>query len=157
MLRSVVAAVVAGSFAGGVQAQIGAPAKKNYVTYAAEPQTVAAGRPAALEIHFRVNEGYHVNSHTPKSDMLIPTILKLDASDGVKAGELQYPAGKMYTFSFDPTQKLDVYAGDFTVKVPVTASAGEHTVNGTLHYQACDNAACYPPRSLPVQVLFRAK
>jgi hypothetical protein len=139
-------------------AQMDAPLKpKSYVAYAAEAQTVPAGKSAVLELRFHVMEGYHVNSHTPKSELLIPTALKLDAADGVKAGALVYPAGKSYSFSFDPTEKLDVYAGDFTVKLPVVAAAGEHTVNGTLRYQACDNAACYPPKSLPVKVLFSAK
>jgi len=133
------------------------PKPKSYVVYAAEPQSVAAGKSAVLELRFHVIDGYHVNSHTPKSELLIPTALKLDAADGVKAGALVYPAGKSYSFSFDPTEKLDVYAGDFTVKLPVVAAAGEHTVSGTLRYQACDNAACYPPKSLPVQVLFTAK
>jgi hypothetical protein len=75
----------------------------------------------------------------------------------VKAGALEYPPGKLFSFSFEPNEKLDVYAGDFTVKLPVVAAAGEHTVAGTLKYQACDNAACYPPKSLPVQVMFTAK
>ena len=74
-----------------------------------------------------------------------------------KAEAAEYPAGTSYSFSFDPTEKLDVYAGDFTVKVPVVAGAGMHTVDGTLRYQACDHAACYPPKSLPVQVIFTAK
>jgi len=30
-------------------------------------------------------------------------------------------------------------------------------VDGTLRYQACDQAACYPPKSLPVEVIFTAK
>ena len=137
--------------------QMDVPAKKNYVTYLAEPQTIVAGRQAALWVRFHVNQGYHVNSRTPKSELLIPTVLKLDPATGVKAGAMVYPAGTMYSFSFDPTQKLDVYAGDFTVKLTVVASAGEHSVSGALHYQACDNAACYPPRSLPVQILFTAK
>ena len=34
----------------------------------------------------------------------------------------------------------------FAVKVPVVAAAGEHTVAGSLRYQACDHAACYPPK-----------
>jgi hypothetical protein len=50
-----------------------------------------------------------------------------------------------------------VYMGDFTVKLPVVARAGAHTVDGTLRYQACDHAACYPPKNLPVQVIFTAK
>jgi Disulphide bond corrector protein DsbC len=135
-----------------------APAKpKAYVLYAAEPETVAAGKHAVVELRFHVVEGYHINSHTPKSEWLIPTVVKLDAADGVTAGTVEYPAGKEYSFSFDPKEKLDVYSGDFTVKVPVVAAAGEHTVAGTLHYQACDNAACYPPRNLAVKAVFTAK
>jgi hypothetical protein len=30
-------------------------------------------------------------------------------------------------------------------------------MDGTLRYQACDHAACYPPKSLPVQVIFTAR
>jgi hypothetical protein len=75
----------------------------------------------------------------------------------VKEGDLQYPQGVPYSFSFDPGDKLDVYAGNFVVKVPVVASAGAHTIEGSLRYQACDNASCYPPRNLPVKVIFTAK
>jgi DsbC/DsbD-like thiol-disulfide interchange protein len=130
---------------------------RQYVTYAAEAQTVAAGRRAVVEIRFHVADGFHVNSHTPKSEMLIRTELTLEPADGVKAGVMEYPPGQPYAFSFDPADKLDVYAGDFTVKLPVVATAGEHTVVGSLRYQACDNASCYPPRTVPVKVLFIAK
>lgn len=135
-----------------------APAKtKQYVAYAAEEQTLTAGKKSVLEIRFRVNDGYHVNSHTPKSELLIPTNLTLDSVAGVKTAPAEYPAGTAYSFSFEPNEKLDVYTGAFTVKVPVVAEAGSHTVNGILHYQACDHAACYPPKSLPVQVVVTAK
>lgn len=130
---------------------------KTYILYAAEPQTVPAGRHAELELRFRVLPGYHVNSHTPKSQYLIPTALTLQAANGVKTDALQYPAGKPYSFAFDPTNKLDVYAGDFSITLPVVAAPGDHTLDGTLRYQACDNASCYPPRTLPVKILFTAK
>ena len=65
--------------------------------------------------------------------------------------------GTPYSFSFEPKEKLDVYTGSFTIKLPVVAAAGEHTVEGALRYQACDHAACYPPKTLPVQILFTAK
>jgi hypothetical protein len=102
-------------------------------------------------------DGFHVNSHTPKSELLIPTQIVLQPAAGVKTETLEYPAGMSYSFSFDPTEKLDVYSGAFTVRLPVVADAGPHTLDGTLRYQACDHAACYPPRSLPVQVIFTAK
>lgn len=130
---------------------------KNTVVYVAESQTVAAGKKATIELHFKVVDGYHVNSHTPKSEYLIPTALKTDPSSGVTEGVPVYSAGQEFNFSFSPTEKLDVYSGDFTIKLPVTAEVGEHTVPAMLHYQACDHAACYPPKSLPLQVLFTAK
>ena len=133
------------------------PKPKSYVLYAAEQQNVTAGKRSVLELHFRVVDGFHVNSHTPKSELLIPTQITLQPAAGVKAETLEYPAGTSFSFSFDPTEKLDVYSGAFTVKLPVVADAGTHTVDGTLRYQACDHAACYPPKSLPVQVIFNAR
>jgi hypothetical protein len=130
---------------------------KSYVVYAAEQQVVRAGKRSVLELNFRVVDGFHVNSHTPKSEFLIPTQVSFQSAAGVKAEAVEYPAGRLYSLSFDPSEKLDVYSGAFTVKLPVIAEAGTHTVDGTLRYQACDHAACYPPKTLPVQVIFTAK
>ena len=136
----------------------GSPAKGvGHVTYVAEPESVPAGKAGVLELRFKVKDGFHVNSHTPKSELLIPTQIALQPVSGVKTGEVVYPAGTAYSFSFDPKEKLDVYTGEFVVKVPVVAAAGEHAVAGSLRYQACDHAACYPPRSLAVQAIFTAK
>jgi uncharacterized protein YaiE (UPF0345 family) len=128
------------------------PKSQGFVVYAAEPQTLAAGKANVVELNFRVIDGLHVNSHTPKSELLIPTTLKLDAAPGVKVGNVVYPAGTSYTFSASPGEKLDVYTGAFTVKVPVTAQAGVRMLAGSLKYQACDHEACYPPKTLPVEV-----
>jgi hypothetical protein len=130
---------------------------KGYVVYAAEEQIVKAGKRSVVDLQFRVLDGFHVNSHTPKSELLIPTQITMQPAPGVKVEGIEYPAGTAYSFSFEPNEKLDVYSGPFTVKLPVVAEAGTHTVNGTLRYQACDHAACYPPRSLPVQVIVTAK
>jgi DsbC/DsbD-like thiol-disulfide interchange protein len=134
-----------------------APKAKSYIVYAAEPQEVSAGKRSVLELHFRVVDGFHVNSHTPKSELLIPTQITLQPVAGVKAEAVEYPTGTLFSFSFDPSEKLDVYSGPFTMKLPVVAERGTHTVVGTLRYQACDHAACYPPKNLPVQILFTAK
>ena len=130
---------------------------KSYVLYDAERQVVPAEKKTALELRFQVVNGFHVNSHAPKSELLIPTRLVVQSAVGVKAGAIEYPAGTSYSFSFDPANKLDVYSGAFAVKLPLIASAGPHTLNGTLSYQACDHAACYPPKSLPVQIVFTAR
>ncbi len=134
-----------------------APRVKQHVMYVAEPQTVAAGKRAMLELKFRVDDGFHVNSHTPKSELQIPTSVSFEIAEGVKLATALYPAGQEFAFAFDPGEKLDVYSNEFVVKVPVIAAAGEHELKGELKYQACDHAACFPPRSLPVDVVFRAK
>jgi DsbC/DsbD-like thiol-disulfide interchange protein len=143
------------------RAQLGsmdAPAKpRATVLYASEPQSVPAARRAVLELRFQIVPGFHINSHTPNSQLLIPTALALEPAPGVKPGELVYPVGQPYSFAFDPGVKVDVYAGSFTVKLPVVATAGDHTLEGTLKYQACDNASCYPPKTLPIKIVFTAK
>jgi hypothetical protein len=130
---------------------------RQYVSYTAQQQTVAAGKRATLALQFRVLDGFHVNSHTPRSDLLIPTLMKVEPAAGVKAAEPVFPAGSTYSFDFDPKEKLDVYQGPFTVQLPVVAQAGAHQLHGTLEYQACDHSACYPPRSLPFVIDFVAK
>ncbi|MDQ2833820.1 MAG: protein-disulfide reductase DsbD N-terminal domain-containing protein [Acidobacteriota bacterium] len=140
---------------GDLNAHGGKP--RSYVVFAEEQQVVAAGKRSVVELRFKVADGFHVNSHTPKSELLIPTKLALQPAAGVKAEPLLYPAGSSYSFTFSPAEKLDVYSGAFTVELPVVAEAGGHTIDGSLHYQACDHAACYPPKDLPVQVVFVAK
>ncbi len=130
---------------------------KQFLAYAAEQQVVPAGRRAVLELRFEVRGGFHVNSHTPKSELQIPTRVELAPDAGVQVTEAEYPKGKSYSFAFDPTEKLDVYSESFVVKVPVVATVGQHELKGSLKYQACDTAACYPPKTLGLDVVFTAK
>jgi len=142
----------------GAQLNMSSPAApKAYVLYAAEPQSVAANKQAELKIRFQIVQGFHINSHTPKSKFMIPTALTLQPATGVKPGTPEFPVGQLFSFTFDPNEKVDVYAGSFTVKLPVVAAAGEHSMDATLKYQACDSASCYPPKTLPVKILFTAR
>ncbi len=128
------------------------------LSYAAEPATVAAGRQAVVEVRLQVREGLHVNSHRPKSDLLIPTVATLEAADaGVKVGAVEYPAGESYRFATDPAEALDVYTGAVMLRVPVVAAKGEHTLRGTVRYQACNDRSCFPPQVLGVAVPFTAR
>ena len=134
------------------------PQQKQFVSLLnADAVSVAAGKPTVVEIRFRVNSGLHVHSHKPSSELYIPTELKLQPESGVTLKSVDYPAGQSYAFSFEPKEKLSVYTGDFTVKTLVMAQPGSHMLSGTLRYQACDAAACFPPRNLPVNVVLVAK
>jgi hypothetical protein len=116
---------------------------------------VQAGASTDVSLDFRIGSEFHINSHTPKSELLIPTVLKLQAPDQVMVADVKYPAGQDVSFPFSPDEKLSVYSGDFTIdtvlKAPSNAAAGTYPVTGTLRFQACDHSACYPPKSIPVQ------
>ena len=116
--------------------------------------TAVQGKPATVPLTFRVASGYHINSNRPKSEFLIPTVLKVEATTDIVIGKTTYPDGQDMSFAFDPDEKLNVYTGDFVVDVQVrplhTVQAGKYVIRGTLKYQACDNAACYPPKQLPI-------
>jgi hypothetical protein len=116
--------------------------------------SVVQGRSASVPISFRVAPGYHINSNRPKSEFLIPTVLKIDATTDIAITKTTYPEGKDMSFAFSADEKLNVYTGDFQVDVRVRplhdVPSGKYAVRGKLKYQACDNAACYPPKQLPV-------
>jgi len=120
-----------------------------------DPVSVTRGKGAEVSLHFRVAPGFHINSNTPKSEFLIPTALKMDAPTDVALTKTSYPAGKDMTFPFAPDEPLNVYTGDFTISMMVrplhTVQPGKYAIHGDLKYQACDNAACYPPKHLPVE------
>ena len=107
-----------------------------------------------VDLNFRVGGGFHINSNAPKSEFLIPTALKMDLPTDIILGKIAYPTGEDLTFPFSPDEKLSVYTGDFTISVAVhplhSVVPGKYIMHGTLRYQACDNAACYPPKNLPV-------
>ena len=114
-----------------------------------------AGSTANVEMAFRIGIEFHINSDHPRSELLIPTALKLSAESPVTVAGLKYPAGQDMSFPFAPTEKLSVYSGDFSITAVLKASAkaasGNYPVTGELRFQACDRSACYPPRSIPVK------
>jgi hypothetical protein len=131
------------------------PGKAPSLTIAPVPLTTTQRAKATMvDLNFRVPPGYHINSNTPKSEFLIPTNLKMDLPTDIILGKIAYPAGEDASFPFSPDEKLSVYTGDFTIAVAVhplhSVVPGKYVMHGMLRYQACDNAACYPPKTLPV-------
>ena len=131
------------------------PGKAPTLEMAAVPLVTAQrAQQTMVHLNFRVPPGYHINSNAPKSEFLIPTALKMDLPTDIILGKIEYPPGEDKNFPFSPDEKLSVYSGDFTIAVAVhplhSVVPGKYEMRGVLRYQACDNAACYPPKNLPV-------
>jgi len=122
-----------------------------------EQVSVPAGEDSVVELHFRINPGMHINSHIPSEKGLIATNLILPDGSGVKLDKVEFPAGSEYSLRAMPSMKLSVYTGDFVVRAHIRATSGQHLVQGSLRYQACDVNACYPPKKAPVVVDVIAK
>jgi thiol:disulfide interchange protein len=136
--------------AGGKTSQI--------VRFAGPDQTeVAARKSQMVELRFRIQDGYHINSHTPHEKTLIPTQLMVVDGDGVNVSAVDFPPGTDTSFAFAPNEKVSVYTGSVTLRAHVTVAPGGHLLQGALRYQACDANACMPPRKIPVAVSLLAK
>ena len=122
-----------------------------------EQITIVAGKIASVELHFKVAAGLHINSHTPHEEELIPTTFKLPEASGVRLVKATFPEGADYSFAINPKEKLSIYSGEFTIHAEVVAAPGEHLVEASLHYQACDSNTCTPPRTIPVAIDVIAK
>jgi len=117
-----------------------------------EQVTVAAGKASDVVLHFRITQGLHINSHTPKDEYLIPTTFSIPDGLGVKLEEASYPAGTEFALPADPATKLSVYTDEFVIQARIVAEPGNHLVEAKLHFQACDKNVCYPPKTIPVAI-----
>ena len=106
----------------------------------------------------QITPGYHINDHKPSHEYLIPTELKMESSPPVTIQKITYPPGQAIKFDFDDS-KLSVYQGTLVVraelKIARSTSAGEYTLKGKLAYQACNDRACFPPTSVPVELMVK--
>jgi hypothetical protein len=119
---------------------------------------IARGAEGARVVRVRLRPGFHANSNTPADEFLIPLRLTWEPAP-LEVRGIEYPKPSMETYSFSE-QPLSVFTGDFDIATrfaaPANAPPGRRTLIGKLRYQACDNRACYPPRTiqfwLPVDI-----
>jgi hypothetical protein len=122
-----------------------------------EPQKVSGKRGAAVQakIPLVVDPGFHVNSNAPNEEYLIPLKLTWKSTGALEGGQVVYPkpVQEKYEFSEKP---LSVFTGKFEVtanfKVAPNAPAGPGVAAGQLRYQACNDKACFPPKTIEISL-----
>jgi len=123
-----------------------------------ELSKVAGKRGSAVQakIPVTVKDGYHVNSNKPSEEYLIPLSLTWTSTGALEGGTVTYPKPAMQVFEFSEGKPISVYVGNIELvanfKVGASAPAGPGIATGKLKYQACSNKACYPPKSIDVNV-----
>ncbi|MCS6918178.1 MAG: thioredoxin family protein [Fimbriimonadales bacterium] len=103
-----------------------------------------------------IDSPYHVNANPASEEHLIPTELRLQAGRGYTAGKIEYPKPKEKAFAFTEGKTIKIYEGrtplKFQIRLDKAAPKGALTAKATLRYQACDDNACYPPRTATIEI-----
>jgi peroxiredoxin len=105
--------------------------------------------------------GPKIHVYSPDQKNYIPVALKLEASPDWRAHPPRFPPSGTYFFA-PLNETVRVYTKPFRITQDVTlalspdlrkrATAKESvTITGTLQYQACDDAVCYRPESVPLR------
>lgn len=129
-----------------------------------KPQTYVSLDPVPIGKEFQVAvvvdiaRGFHMNSHKPSDQYLIPTTLTPQLPSGFQLLDTIYPEGHLEKFSFSPDKLLSVYTGNVTLRLrlstPADAPLGATTIAMALRYQACNSSTCLPPVKVPVTAKF---
>ncbi len=127
----------------------------------APPQKIVARRGAGAQarIAVQLQPGFHVNSNTPSEEYLIP--LKLTWLPGaLQAAGTTYPKPRMEKYQFS-AKPLSVFTGNFDLvtafQVPATAPRGPGVLVGKLRYRACNQNACFPPKTAEVKLPYEVR
>jgi len=100
-----------------------------------------------LAVTVTVQDGWHVNSHTPLSEDLVATTVQIETPGGWQAGMPVFPPHRKAHFEFSE-EPVAVHEGSFVVRIPVSVPADASqtaVVKGTVHAQACNDRECLPP------------
>jgi peroxiredoxin len=113
-----------------------------------------------LTLFVDATPGPKIHVYSPEEKDYIPVALKLNGSPEFRAHPVKFPPSGKYFFA-PLNQTVLVYDKPFRVMQDVTLSLSPElrkratgkesiAITGTFDYQACDDAVCYRPESVPV-------
>lgn len=121
---------------------------------------IKRGGTTSAEIAVRLRSGFHVNSHRPNDEYLIPLRLRWDEAGTIKAVEITYPKPELRRYGFSD-KPVSVFTGDFSIvtrfRAGAEAPAGAGVLAGKLRYQACNENSCLPPRTVEVRLPYEIR
>ena len=144
----VFAAAFVSLLSGTARAQLRPPVAT--LTPLVERDSVAAGSSTRVALQITLPDGFHIQSNKPRDPSLIATVLTIDAPAGVTTTEVVFPTpvDLKQAGSDDPLAVFehDVAVG-VTFAVASSAPSGELVIPVHLRYQACNDTACFAPKT----------
>ena len=153
-VRTAVLFVAGLALAAAAGGQFRPPAKASVEAFT-DLTSYAAGTPVRIAAVVTIDEGWHIQSHTPSYKYLIPTELALELPEGWPEAVIRYPAHIMWQSQFaeDPLAAYEHEAViHVSVELPSDLATGGVEVPVELLYQACDELVCLPPTTTETTV-----
>ena len=117
-------------------------------------RALTRGAKARGVITMNIPNGLHVNSNRPSSQYSIATTVRISGA-GVRSASVSYPRGHDRKFEFSETP-INVYQGTvrfpFSISVPSSYTGKTLRLRVVVHYQACTNEVCYPPKDKEISL-----
>ncbi|HQR45169.1 MAG TPA: cytochrome c biogenesis protein CcdA [Thermoanaerobaculia bacterium] len=134
--------------AAAARADVPSPESIVAASLAADADRLVAGTTFRLAVVADVKAGWHVNSHRPNEDFLIPTEVSLPEVPGLRFEVPSYPAHREMKFAFSE-KPLAVYEGRVVFRVDgvvdAAAAPGPRTLVAAVEFQPCNDEQCLPP------------
>ena len=121
----------------------------------ASHERIHPGDAFQVAIAVKIKPGFHINSHQPTNEFLIPTVVEFDERKDITFSPMSYPLPEQKSFSFS-TSKMPVYAGDISIfsqgQLSDELSPEDMLLSGVLAYQACNDQSCFMPTSVKFEI-----
>ncbi len=109
---------------------------------------VRRGTSVQAAVVLDIPKGVHVNANRPLGKYAVPTIVRVEAADGVRVSPVTYPRSIARNFKFSD-ERLAVYEGRavmrFNVSVPANFRGDRANVRARVRFQSCNDEVCFPP------------
>jgi thiol:disulfide interchange protein DsbD len=116
---------------------------------------VYPGSSFELAVVVNIAPGWHINSHNPLDEFLVPSELVFDEKEGITYGEVIYPEPILRKFGFSEND-LSVYERKVVFGVRASLDSeftlGATILSGRLLYQACCDQRCLPPAEISFEI-----
>jgi suppressor for copper-sensitivity B len=131
------------------EAQVGFQiVKKAKLQLALDRESYAPGDTVRVAAVVVIDENWHIQSHQPSLEYLIPSELSFALPEGWPEPTIEWPPDKLWQSQFE-AEPLAVYDGTTVVvarlQIPEDAVAGSLPLDGELYFQACDDRQCVAP------------
>ncbi len=124
----------------------------------ASRRAVEAGDEVRVALRVALEDGWHINAHTPLQDHLVPTEVEQVEIENYALMETVYPEPVQIEPGFSE-EPMAVYEGEVwilaRIKVVPDAEEGSAPLHMTVAAQACDDTSCARPERYTVELPLR--